>query len=103
MRNINVTSFRQSRKKQKLNTLTYLQYIEAGEDVFVLEEPHHLELPEDPLRADEALEHVGQLLEGDPLPVPGVRHRPHHAERTIPDRPVRLELGVGVASYKEKK
>ena len=34
---------------------TNLQNVEAGEDVFVLEEPHHLQLPEHSLRADEAL------------------------------------------------
>ena len=63
----------------------------------MLEEPHHLELPEDPLRADEALEHVGQLLERDPLPVPRVGDGPHHPEGPVADRAIGLELGVGVA------
>ena len=63
----------------------------------MLEEAHHLELPEDPLRADEALEHVGQLLERDPLPVARVGDGPHDAEGAVPDRTVGLELGVGVA------
>ena len=76
---------------------THLQYVEAAEDVLVLEEAHHLEFPEDPLRADEALEHVGQLLERDPLPVARVGHGPDDAEGAVPDRPIGLELGVGVA------
>ena len=37
----------------------YLEDIEAGEDVFMFEETHHLELPEDTLAADEALKNVG--------------------------------------------
>ena len=37
----------------------YLEDIEAGEDVFMFEETHHLELPEDALAADEALKNVG--------------------------------------------
>ena len=63
----------------------------------MLEEAHHLELPEDPLRADEALEHVGQLLERDPLPVARVGDGPDDAESAVPDRTIGLELGVGVA------
>ena len=63
----------------------------------MLEEPHHFELPEHPFRADEALEHVGQLLERDPLPVARVGHGPHDAEGAVPDRPIGLELGGGVA------
>ena len=71
---------------------THLQYVEAAEDVLVLEEAHHLELPEDPLRADEALEHVGQLLERDPLPVARVGDGPDDAEGAVPDWPIGLEL-----------
>ena len=37
----------------------HLEDVEAGEDVFMFEEPHHLELPEDALTADEALKNVG--------------------------------------------
>ena len=48
-----------------------------------------------PFRADKALEHIGQLLEGDPLAVPRVGHGPDHAEGTVPDRPVRLEVRRG--------
>ena len=50
----------------------------------MFEEPHHLELPEDALTADEALKNVGQFLQRDPLPVPRVSYRPHHPERSIP-------------------
>ena len=73
-------------------TLSYLEDVEAGEDVLVLEEPHHLQLSEDALRADQALEDVGELLQGDALPVPRVRHRPHDAERAVPDGPVGLKV-----------
>ena len=31
---------------------SHLEDVEAGEDVFMFEEPHHLELPEDALTAD---------------------------------------------------
>ena len=69
----------------------------------MLEEPHHLELPEHPFRADEALEHVGQLLERDPLPVPGIGDGPHDPERPVTDRPIGLELGIGIACKKMTK
>ena len=42
-----------------LGKLFYLENVETGEDVFVFEETHHLELPEDSLAADEALKNVG--------------------------------------------
>lgn len=42
----------------------------------MFEEAEHLEFAEHPLGGDEALEDVGQFLEGDPAAVPGVRHRP---------------------------
>ena len=48
-----------------------------------------------PFRADKALEHIGQLLEGDPLAVPRVGHGPDHAEGPVADRPVRLEVRRG--------
>ena len=37
----------------------HLEDIEAGKDVFMFEETHHLELPEDALAADKALKNVG--------------------------------------------
>ena len=58
----------------------------------MFKEPHHLEFSEDPLRTNEALEHVGELLEGDPLAVPGVRDRPHDAEGAVADGTVGLVL-----------
>ena len=73
---------------------TNLQNVEAGEDVFVLKEPHHLQLPEHSLRADEALKDVGQLLQRDPLPVAGVGDRPHDPEGTVTDRPIGLVVAV---------
>ena len=67
----------------------------------MLEEPHHPELPEDPLGGDQALEDVGQLLEGHALAVAGVGDRPDHAEGAVADRPVRLVVGrVAVAGCK---
>ena len=42
-----------------LGRMFYLENVETGEDVFVFEETHHLELPEDSLAADEALKNVG--------------------------------------------
>ena len=70
----------------------------------MLEENHHLELPEDSLGADQALEHVGQLLEGDPLAVPRVCDGPDHSEGTVPDGLVLLEVAiVGTVVCKGRK
>ena len=77
-----------------LSRRTNLQNVETGEDVFVFEESHHLQFPKNSLRADEALKDVGQLLEGDALPVARVRHRPHDPEGTVTDRTIRLVVAI---------
>ena len=58
----------------------------------MLEVPHHLEFSEDSLGADETLEHVGKLLEGDAFAVSGVGDGPHDAEGAVPDGTVSLVL-----------
>ncbi len=60
----------------------------------VLEEPHHLELSEDALGADRALEHVGQLLERHPLAVARISHRPNHAKGAVADGTVGEVVGI---------
>ena len=55
-----------------------------------------------PFWADKALKNIGKFLERHPLPVPGVCHGPDHAERSVPDGPVRLEVrarGRGLRTY----
>lgn len=68
----------------------------------MLKEPHHLEFPEDSFRANQALEHVWQFLQRDPLPVPGVGDGPHHTEGAVADGPVGLVV-IAVAWRKEKR
>ena len=63
----------------------------------MLEESHHLEFPEHALRAHEALKDVGELLERDPLVVPRVGDRPHHAEGPVTDGSVGLVFTVGIS------
>ena len=69
----------------------------------MLEEPHHLELPEDSLGADETLEHVGEFLEGNSFAVPGIRDGPDHAEGAVADGPVRLVVRIGISWKKEER
>ena len=49
----------------------------------MLEESHHLELAKDTFGTDQTLEHIRQLLERNPLSVPGICDGPHDTEGTI--------------------
>lgn len=44
----------------------------------MFESSQHAQFPVDSLAGDEVLEDVGHLLQGHPLPVPGVGHGPAH-------------------------
>jgi len=65
-----------------------LQDVQGGQDVFVLEEAEHLNLPIGPLTGDKVLEDVRHLLEGYPLPIPRIRHCPDYTKSSISNRSV---------------
>ena len=68
----------------------------------MLEEAHHFELTKDTLRADQALENVGELFEGYSLTVTRVGDRPDHSKSSIANGPVR-QIVCSIASRSWKK
>ncbi len=75
-----------------------LEYVETREHVLVLEEPHHLEFPENPLGADKALEHIGKLLERHAFSISGIGDRPHYTEGAVADGPIGLVVVVAIVA-----
>ena len=70
----------------------------------MLEEAHHFELTKDTLRADQALENVGELFEGYSLTVTRVGDRPDHSKSSIANGPVRqIVCSIASRSWKEKQ
>jgi len=69
----------------------------------MLEELHHFELSEDSLGADQALENIGEFLEGNTFVVSRICDRPDNAKCTIPNGSIRLIIGTARIQTLNKK
>ena len=76
----------------------HLEDIEAGKDVFMFEETHHLELAKDTLGTDQALKYIRKFFQGHAFAIAGICYGPYDTKGSITNWSIWQILVLGVAA-----